>query len=167
MNKNKPNQGARKTETLTLRLDPKIKYTIELMARVKRQSITSVIEAAIEGTAFDLDTPVVVAGKRELWSLSMAVSEYWSTDIVARFINLCAFMPELLTYEEQRIWETIKTTPQFWDENIESYMAPYHIKGMGYIDKFKVGSYFESLTIFVEENKDSRTVVPFDFVRRI
>lgn len=167
MMKNKPNQGARKTETLTLRLDPKIKYTIELMARIKRQSITSVIEAAIEATAFDLDTPVVVNGKREIWSLSMAVSEYWSTDVVARFINLCAFMPELLTYEEQRIWETIKITPKFWDENIESYLAPYHIKGMGYIDKFLVGSYFESLSNFVEENKDSRTVIPFDFVRRI
>lgn len=167
MIKNKPSQGTRKTETLTLRLDPKIKYTIELIARIKRQSITSVIEAAIESVSFDLDTPVVMEGKREIWSLANAVSEFWSTDQVARFINLCAFMPELLTYEEQRIWETIKATPKFWDENIESYLAPYHIKGMGYIDKFKVGAFFESLTNFVEENKDSRTVIPFDFVRRI
>ena len=167
MTKNKPNQGARKTETLTLRLDPKIKYTIELMARIKRQSITSVIEAAIEATAFDLDTPVVVDGKREIWSLSMAVSEYWSTDVVARFINLCAFMPELLTYEEQRIWETIKATPKFWDENIESYMNPYHIQGLGFIDKFSLGRWFESLSIHVDKHKDSRTIVPFDFVSQI
>lgn len=167
MAKNKPSQGARKTETLTLRLDPKIKYMIELMSRIKRQSITSVVEAAIESEAFELDTPVIIEGKRENWSLANAVSEYWSTDVVARFINLCAFMPELLTYEEQRIWETIKATPQFWDENIESYMAPYHIQGMGFIDKFKVGSYFMSLSLFVDEHKDSRTIVPFDFVRRL
>lgn len=167
MVKNKPNQGARKTETLTLRLDPKIKYTIELMARIKRQSITSVIESAIEGAAFDLDTPVVIEGKRENWSLSNAVSEFWSTDNVARFINMCAFMPELLNYDEQRIWETIKATPKFWDENIESYLNPFHIKGLGYIDKFAVGHWFESLSIHVEEHKDSRTIVPFDFVSRI
>ena len=167
MAKNKPNQGARKTETLTLRLDPKIKFTIELMARIRRQSVTSVIEAAVEAFSVDLDTPVVIEGKREVWSLSHVVSEFWSTDDVARFINMCAFMPELLTYEEQRIWETIKATPQFWDENIESYMTPYHLKGLGYIDKFKVGMYFMSLSLHVEEHKDSRTIVPFDFVRRL
>ncbi|MDT4880279.1 hypothetical protein FQZ97_1160190 [compost metagenome] len=125
------------------------------------------IEAAIEGVAFDLDTPIVIEGKRETWSLGSVVSEIWSTDEVARFINMCAFTPELLTYEEQRIWETIKATPEFWDENIESYMAPYHLKGLGYIDKFKVGSYFMSLSLHVEEHKDSRTIVPFDFVRRL
>ncbi|MCY1378503.1 hypothetical protein D9M69_661430 [compost metagenome] len=125
------------------------------------------IEAAIEGVAFDLDTPIVIEGKRETWSLGSVVSEIWSTDEVARFINMCAFTPELLTYEEQRIWETIKATPEFWDENIESYMAPYHVKGLGYIDKFKVGSYFMSLSLHVEEHKDSRTIVPFDFVRRL
>lgn len=167
MAKNKPNQGSRKTETLTLRLDPKIKYTIELMSRVRRQSITSVIEAAVEAVAFDLDTPVVIGGKRETWPLANAVSEFWSTDEVARFLGLCAFMPELLTYEEQRIWETIKATPEFWDENIETYMVPYHLPGLGYIDKFKVGNYFMSLTLHVEEHKDSRTIVPFDFVRRL
>jgi len=167
MAKNKPNQGSRKTETLTLRLDPKVKYTIELMSRIRRQSITSVIEAAVEAEAFDLDTPVIIDGKRETWSLASAVSEFWSTDVVARFLGLCAFMPELLTYEEQRIWETIKATPEFWDENIESYMVPYHLPGLGYIDKFKVGSYFMSLTLHVEEHKDSRTIVPFDFVRRL
>lgn len=167
MVKNKPNQGARKTETLTLRLDPKIKYTIELIARIKRQSITSVIESAIEASAFDLDTPVVIDGKRETWSLSNVVSEFWSTDNVAKFINMCAFMPELLNYDEQRIWETIKATPKFWDENIESYLTPYHIKGLGFIDKYLVGRWFESLSIHVEENKDSRTIVPFDFVSRI
>ncbi|WP_458729892.1 hypothetical protein [Pseudomonas brenneri] len=167
MVKNKPNQGARKTETLTLRLDPKIKYTIELMARIKRQSITSVIEAAIESAAFDLDTPVLIEGKRETWSLSNAVSEFYTTDEAAKFINLCAFMPELLNYEEQRIWETIKATPEFWDENIESYLAPYHLRGLGFIDKFKIGAYFMSLTLHVEEHKDSRTIVPFDFVRRL
>lgn len=167
MAKNKPNQGSRKTETLTLRLDPKVKYTIELMSRIRRQSITSVIEAAVEAEAFDLDTPVIIEGKRETWSLASAVSEFWSTDVVTRFLGLCAFMPELLTYEEQRIWETIKATPEFWDENIESYMVPYHLPGLGYIDKFKVGSYFMSLTLHVEEHKDSRMIVPFDFVRRL
>lgn len=167
MVKNKPNQGVRKTETLTLRLDPKIKYTIELMARIKRQSITSVIETAIEAAAFELDTPVLVEGKRETWSLSNAVSEFWSTDQVARFINLCAFMPELLTYDEQRIWETIKSTPEFWDENIESYLNPYHVNGLGFIDKFSVGRWFESLSIFVDKHKDSRTIVPFDFISQI
>ncbi|QZC96456.1 hypothetical protein K2E96_10965 [Pseudomonas sp. ERGC3:05] len=71
MAKNKPSQGARKTETLTLRLDPKVKMMIELISRIRRQSITGVVEAAIEGIAFDLDAPYFDDGEMHNYSLGI------------------------------------------------------------------------------------------------
>jgi hypothetical protein len=40
-----------KTETLSLRLDPKIRFALEFVSRVRGQSITTVVERAINETA--------------------------------------------------------------------------------------------------------------------
>lgn len=44
---------APKTETLTIRLDPKTRFALEFVARLKGQSITTVVERAIKKTADD------------------------------------------------------------------------------------------------------------------
>lgn len=162
MAKNKPNQGARKTETLTLRLDPKVKLMIELISRIRRQSITGVVEAAIEEIAFDLDAPVVSAGEPWPMSLLSAVSEIWSTDESERFIHLCTHLPSLITYEEQRIWETIKASKVFLTDGIEENAQFWDVPGVGYIDKHSVRIWWPDLLAHVEENKESRTIVPFE-----
>lgn len=162
MAKNKPNQGARKTETLTLRLDPKVKLMIELISRIRRQSITGVVEAAIEEIAFDLDAPVVSAGEPWPMSLLSAVSEIWSTDESERFIHLCTHLPSLITYEEQRIWETIKASKVFLTHGIEENAQFWDVPGVGYIDKHSVRIWWPDLLAHVEENKESRTIVPFE-----
>ena len=77
MAKNKPNQGARKTETLTLRLDPKVKMMIELISRVRRQSITGVIESAIEEIAFNTETPFSVNGETWGSDVSSIMTDVW------------------------------------------------------------------------------------------
>ena len=162
MAKNKPNQGARKTETLTLRLDPKVKLMIELISRIRRQSITGVVEAAIEEIAFDLDAPVVSAGEPWPMSLLSAVSEIWSTDESERFIHLCTHLPSLITYEEQRIWETIKASKVFLTDGIAENAQFWDVPGVGYIDKYSVRIWWPDLLAHVEENKESRTIVPFE-----
>lgn len=96
-----------------MRLDPKVKLMIELISRIRRQSITGVVEAAIEEIAFDLDAPFVSGGEAHPMSLLSAVSEIWSTDESERFIQLCHYLPSLITYEEQRLWETIKASKFF------------------------------------------------------
>lgn len=44
-------KGAAKTMTLSLRLDPKTRFILEFMARIKGQSITTVVERAIKEAA--------------------------------------------------------------------------------------------------------------------
>lgn len=162
MAKNKPNQGSRKTETLTLRLDPKVKFMIELIARIRRQSITAVVEAAIEETAFDLDAPFFSDGKAETLSLSLAVTEVWSTDESERFINQCYHMPSLLTYEEQRVWETILASPFLLAGESTVMDTFWEIEGFGRLDRFKIRRFWSNLLEHVEANKESRTITPFE-----
>ena len=40
-----------KTQSLSLRLDPKTKFTLDFMARIRGQSITTVVERAIKEAA--------------------------------------------------------------------------------------------------------------------
>jgi hypothetical protein len=162
MAKNKPSQGARKTETLTLRLDPKVKLMIELISRIRRQSITGVVEAAIEEIAFDLDAPVVSGGKAWPMSLLSAVSEIWSTDESERFIHLCTHLPSLITYEEQRLWETIKASKFFLTDGLADNAVYWDVPGVGYIDRHNVRRWWQDLLAHVEDNKESRTIVPFE-----
>ncbi len=162
MAKNKPSQGARKTETLTLRLDPKVKLMIELISRIRRQSITGVVEAAIEEIAFDLDAPFFYEKETNTWSLSSVVTEVWSTDESERFINMCYHLPTLLTYEEQRIWETIKASKVFLATDATVMETFWEVEGLGRIDRSNIRMWWADLLEHVEENKDSRTVVPFE-----
>ncbi|MCU1750068.1 hypothetical protein [Pseudomonas sp. 6D_7.1_Bac1] len=162
MAKNKPSQGARKTETLTLRLDPKVKMMIELISRIRRQSITGVVEAAIEEIAFDLDAPFYFDGETEKWSLSSAVSEVWSTDESERFINMCFHLPSLLTYEEQRIWETIKASPFFFATEESTVATLFTVEGKGRLDRVTIRRWWSDLLGHVDEFRDSRTIVPFE-----
>jgi len=157
MTKRKPSQGARKTETLTLRLDPKAKFTIDLLSRTRRQSITTVIESAIDEMAYDqdVDTP---EGK---WTLGSAVTEVWSTDEAVRFLRMCEFMPGLLTHEEQRLWETIKASPAFLANERSTVTTSREVKGVGRLDITVVRVYWNDLLKHVEQNRDSRTIVPF------
>lgn len=162
MAKNKPNQGARKTETLTLRLDPKVKMMIELISRIRRQSITGVIESAIEEIASNTDTPFSVDGRTRSSDVSTMMRDLWSTDESERFINLCYHCPALMTYEEQRIWETVKASAIF-DGNVEgAAQTAWEIEGLGFLDYLQIRHHWVELLEHVEANKDSRTIVPFE-----
>jgi len=162
MAKNKPNQGARKTETLTLRLDPKVKFMIELVSRIRRQSITGVIEAAIEEIAGDLGAPFHYKGETNNWDLSSAVAEVWSTDESERFINFCYHLPNLLTFEEQRIWETIKASPFFLANDATAMETFWEVERIGHLDRGSISQFWENLLEHVEEHKESRTIIPFE-----
>lgn len=161
MAKNKPNQGARKTETLTLRLDPKVRLIIELISRVRRQSITGVVEAAIEDIAFDLDVPFVDEGAVKNAALGSVFSEIWSTDESELFINMCFRLPSLLTYEEQRLWETIKVSVAFREKPTSTVLTDWEVDGVGRLDKSMIRMFWGDLAEHVVDNRESRTVVPF------
>lgn len=161
MSKNKPNQGARKTEALTLRLDPKVRFLIDLIARQKRQSITGVIESAIEVYATNFyieaelwDEATEEDTKQEV-SLYKLSKEIYSTDDSFRFMMLVWTCPRLLSYEEVRLKETIYASELFWDG------YPNSDSSRSDIDTDVLREHWVDLLAHVEEHKSSPTVVPY------
>lgn len=86
----------KKTDALTLRLDPRAKFLIELLSRDGHQTITGVIESAV--SRLGNDRKVKLPGGDI--SLTAAIERIWSPVESERVVNLALFTPSLLTHEE-------------------------------------------------------------------
>jgi hypothetical protein len=112
--------GARLTRsvTVTVRLDPKLRYLAELAALKHRRTLSSFIEWAIEDSlkrvklrepsGYNDDSGATVADEAEA---------LWDVDDADRFTKLALRYPELLTHEEQKRWKLIRENGFLWRGN--------------------------------------------------
>lgn len=82
-----------KTENVQVRLDPRLKWTAELGARVHRQPLSSFLEWCLVHALPD----VVTSRGDTVWALGEAT---WHIDPDERVKRLAKKCPELLTYPE-------------------------------------------------------------------
>ncbi len=145
----------RKGETSTtvsvgIRIDPKIKFALDMMGREQKRSLTAVIEWAISKAIAD-----------QPWdyeeSFSQVIDKVWSTDESTRFANLGFYMPQALTYDELRIWETIKASPDYWHQNADKTYST--VDFLLYRDTLRHS--WTALLEHVQKHRSSPTVVPF------
>lgn len=102
-----------KTENLSLRLDPKTKFILEFVARLRGQSITTVVERAIKdsasgvtlGTAYDNRGNEI--GERN-WQ------HYWDTNEGIRTLKLLADSSYPSTFEEDELRDFTRTHWKFF-----------------------------------------------------
>lgn len=99
-----------KTETLTIRLDPKTRFILDFLSRYHGQTITTVIERAVTKAASEIDVApnhLPRVGWQDLWDTSEAV----------RSIAV-AQQPELFpTFEEERRVAFIREHWEFFYTN--------------------------------------------------
>lgn len=137
------------TVSVGIRIDPKIKFSLDILGRMQKRSLTAVIEwaisAAIEREYLDQHT-----------TMSDVLDQIWSTDESTRFISLCFKLPIALTYDELRIWETIKASQYFWN----TYQDGTYDTTIDNICLASVRDGWSSLLIHVEKHKTSSTVIP-------
>jgi hypothetical protein len=112
MNKKEPRKesGSKLTrsETVTVRLDPKLRYLADLASRKQRRTLSSFIEWAVEaslkevklyhGSNYNSDDDI---------SVEEEASQLWDVDDSERFARLAIKYPELLTHQEQEIWKLL------------------------------------------------------------
>lgn len=98
-----------RSETVTVRLDPKLRYLAELAARRQRRTVSSYIEWAIEDSLkhFSLD----LNGNG---SLADEAEALWDVDEADRFVRLALRHPELLTHDEQVLWKLVRENGWLW-----------------------------------------------------
>jgi predicted transcriptional regulator len=109
----KPSLSPR-TTTLSVRLEPRTRFALELLARRRRSTITAVLEAAIDRIISDpeeglFDTPAGERGKPE-----NIVDKVWDTDDADRLVKLSMYFPRLLTFEQERLVKMIRENPRLW-----------------------------------------------------
>ncbi|MGO7279401.1 hypothetical protein ACCT18_29560 [Rhizobium ruizarguesonis] len=92
-----------KTETLTIRLDPKTRFILEYMSRLKGQTITTVVERAIVAAAAQETVVDREYGGQLSWD------SFWDVSEGVRALNLASRSEFFPTYEEERRIEFART----------------------------------------------------------
>lgn len=110
-NKANPSSG-----TLSIRFDPKLRYSIELAARVLHRSLSGLIEAAIRDYLEFIFLTKPGDDTVDKDDLSAIIEDLWDVDHSYRFCNLALKYPHLLNYEEQKLWKIILGNPAYWDD---------------------------------------------------
>ena len=113
--KTSPGAKLGRSETVTVRLDPKLNYLCELGARAQRRTKSSFIEWAIADSLGSVALPEVTAfdGSSEVM-LKERASELWHVDEADRLVALAFIAPALLTHEEQLVWRVIRENGLIW-----------------------------------------------------
>ena len=128
----RPSGGGSKlqrTETVTIRLDPKLRYLTELAARKQRRTVSSFIEWAIEGA---LSNVILAEAPHEVIDLDLASATLWDPDEADRLAKLALYCPDLLTYDEEVLWKLIQECEALWrgDFKPRKNMPPKEIDEM-------------------------------------
>ena len=98
-----------RSETVTVRLDPKLRYLADLAARKQRRTLSSYIEWAIEDSLHRIQLY-----STEGESLADESAALWDVDESDRFAKLALRHPDLLTHEEQVRWKLIRENGLIW-----------------------------------------------------
>lgn len=94
-----------RSEIVTVRLDPEMRYLAELAARFQRRTLSSYIEWAIEESFKSAGAMIDTEG--DAVPVNASRGTLWDTNEVDRFIRLAKWAPHLLTHDEQELWKLI------------------------------------------------------------
>jgi hypothetical protein len=118
--------ASRKSEVVTVRFDPKLKYLAELAARKHRRPLSSYIEWAVEQS---LSRVSLVEPHGDGEGITVADAErmnhLWDSDEPDRVARLALNYPDLLTHDEQRVWKLIRENGFLWKGNFDGKPAEW------------------------------------------
>ena len=109
-----------RSETVSIRLDPRLNYLCDLAARSQRRTKSSFIEAAIDEKINSM--------KIENWhdtsesaTLGQRANDLWDVQEIERLISLAFAAPHLMSFDEQEIWSVISQNGYFWHGKYRGY----------------------------------------------
>ena len=101
-----------RSETVTVRLDPKLRYLAELAARKQRRTLSSYIEWAIEES---LKLVEIEERPHVHFTVADQASLLYDVDEPDRLVKLAFNYPHLLAHEEQLLWKLIRENGYLWE----------------------------------------------------
>jgi hypothetical protein len=152
-------RGAR-SETVTVRLDPKLRYFAEIAARKHRRTLSSFIEWAIEQSLgrVILSEPPDSEGPS---TIADELHDLWDVDEPDRFIKLAFRHPELLTHEEQVLWKLLRENGLIWRGRYDSQTSEWTwaVNGPSDVVEENLRKYWDSFRA-VAEGRQPRASLP-------
>lgn len=118
MGRKKAPAGKARSNAVSVRVQPKTKFALELAAQIQDRSITGVIEWAMKRALADWVPPAPVFNQSRLAgseAFQSIVDSVWSVDEVDCFLNLAETLPSALTYEQAAKWALICASPILWE----------------------------------------------------
>ena len=102
-----------RSESVAVRLDPKLNYLCELAARAQRRTKSSFIEWAIDHALKSVEVPGAgdFGGRETIDSMS---GPLWDVDEPDRVAALAFGAPFLMTHDEQLIWKLVTSNGALW-----------------------------------------------------
>ena len=97
-----------RSETISVRLDPKLRYLAKVAAQKQRRPISSFVEWAVEKSLAFVE--IGPDGK----TIADHANFLWDVDEPDRLTKLAFNFEELLNHEEQLVWKLIKDNRFFW-----------------------------------------------------
>ncbi|MGS1004703.1 hypothetical protein ACVCH0_24210 [Burkholderia glumae] len=106
-----------RSETVTVRLEPKLRYLAEIAGRKHRRTLSSFIEWAIQAQLANVFLDDGRDSSLRPTSVEDVANDLWDVDEEDRFVKLALRFPDLLTHEEQVLWKLIKECGYLWRGN--------------------------------------------------
>lgn len=118
-----PKKGGGKlgrSEIVQVRLDPKLRYKMEIAGKIKNRTVSSVFEELADSLELTVQYKKMSGEDADKSSLKDLVDKVWNRDGVTRFVQLAQRAPHLLSEHESFIWEFISSQSYFWIDSPKS-----------------------------------------------
>lgn len=139
-----------RSQIVTVRLDPKLRYLAELAALKQRRTLSSYIEWAVqeslknvylaEGSGYNNDHGSTVHDEAD---------RLWDVDEPDRFAMLALRYPELLTHDEQIKWKLIRENGLLWRGKMVDGLWTWRVREEGLIME-RLREYWEKFCAVAE-----------------
>ena len=103
-----------RTQTVTVRMDPKQRYLAELAARKQRRTLSSFVEWVIAEAVPHVILYEDPRGEKETRTIGEEQDTLWDVEEGERLVRLGSIHPNLLTYDEQILWKLVRENGYFW-----------------------------------------------------
>lgn len=113
-----------KTEVITLRLNTKVKFGLELAARLGNRSVAQTVEMSIANLLYGKDGELP-RYKDEV--ISSLIERLWSPHRGQRLLKMVLYAPDLLSPDEELVWNKLARAGHldpYFDNAAESTRRP-------------------------------------------
>jgi hypothetical protein len=148
-----------RTETVSIRLDPRLNYLCELAARAQRRTKSSYIEAMLDER---IQTQVINKwrdyGNEQPDTFGERADALWHVKESQRLVSLGIIAPELMTIDEQEIWSLIEENGIFWRGRWTNIGWKWDME-LGSIIRDRVDEHWDDL-VAVAQGEQDPSVLP-------